>query len=56
MEFFNSKNRYWLSYSKFNYACDVLDIPIQRGLLDVIICTEALEHAPEPISICISVI
>lgn len=36
-------------YAKHDYVCDVLSIPIPDKKYDAILCTEALEHFPEPI-------
>lgn len=36
-------------YIKMDYVCDITDIPVSDESFDVIICTEVLEHVPEPI-------
>ena len=36
-------------YGKIDFVCDIIDIPIETGSIDIIICTEVLEHVPDPI-------
>lgn len=36
-------------YAKHDYVCDVLSIPVEDSAYDAILCTEGLEHFPEPI-------
>jgi SAM-dependent methyltransferase len=38
-------------YGDLDYISDVLDIPVQDGSFDCVICTEVLEHVPEPIKV-----
>lgn len=37
-------------YGKIDYVSDVTSIPAPDGYFDVILCTEVLEHVPEPIA------
>jgi SAM-dependent methyltransferase len=37
------------SYAKLDYESDITSIPIAAASVDVILCTEVLEHVPEPI-------
>jgi ubiquinone/menaquinone biosynthesis C-methylase UbiE len=36
-------------YTKLDYRSDITEIPVPDGSFDVILCTEVLEHVPEPI-------
>jgi SAM-dependent methyltransferase len=36
-------------YNEINIKSDILDIPLESGSIDNIICTEVLEHIPKPI-------
>lgn len=38
-------------YTKMDYVCDITNIPVPDKSFDVIICTEVLEHVPEPIKV-----
>ena len=37
-------------YSKLDYECDITAIPVSDSEFDVVLCTEVLEHVPDPIS------
>lgn len=39
------------SYSKMDYICDVALIPNTDKLFDIVLCTEVLEHVPQPIEV-----
>lgn len=39
-----------VGYGKIDYVSDILDIPVPNESYDVIICTEVIEHVPDPIS------
>jgi len=45
------QNRGRLSYGPLDYVSDILNIPVPDASLDVIICTEVLEHVSEPIKV-----
>ena len=36
-------------YTKLDYVSDITNIPVPSNSFDVILCTEVLEHVPEPI-------
>ena len=38
-------------YDKIDYICDATQIPVKSAGFDVILCTEVLEHVPEPIKV-----
>ena len=38
-------------YGKIDYVCDILNIPVPDSSFDYIICTEVIEHVPDPISV-----
>ena len=35
-------------YGRLDYVCDLANIPAQDGVYDVVLCTQVLEHLPEP--------
>lgn len=39
------------SYGQIDYVCDATSIPVPAGSFDVVLCTEVLEHVPEPIKV-----
>ena len=38
-------------YGKLDYICDATNIPVADGEFDAILCTEVLEHVPEPVKV-----
>lgn len=38
-------------YTKMDYVCDITNIPVPDESFDVVICSEVLEHVPEPIKV-----
>jgi len=40
-----------VGYDEIDYVCDVTNIPVHNESFDVLLCTEVLEHVPEPIKV-----
>lgn len=38
-------------YAAIDYVCDITQISVQDATFDVVLCTEVLEHHPEPIKV-----
>ncbi|MFZ6027455.1 MAG: methyltransferase domain-containing protein [Chloroflexota bacterium] len=41
------QNSQW-RYGELDYICDATDIPVEDNYFDAVLCTEVLEHVPEP--------
>jgi SAM-dependent methyltransferase len=39
------------SYDQIDYVCDATEIPVEKGSFDAVLCTEVLEHVPNPIMV-----
>ncbi len=37
-------------YSQINIVSDIIDIPIENEIFDVVLCTEVFEHIPDPMA------
>lgn len=37
-------------YAPLDYVCDITEIPVSANSFDVVLCTEVLEHLPNPIA------
>jgi SAM-dependent methyltransferase len=38
-------------YGQIDYICDATAIPVEDGTFDVVLCTEVLEHVPDPVGL-----
>jgi SAM-dependent methyltransferase len=38
-------------YGRIDYVCDATEIPVPDASYDVVLCTEVLEHVPEPVRV-----
>jgi SAM-dependent methyltransferase len=38
-------------YGELDYVCDAASIPVADGSFDAVLCTEVLEHVPEPVGV-----
>lgn len=38
-------------YTSLDHRCDAAQIPVETGTFDAVLCTETLEHVPEPIRV-----
>lgn len=39
------------AYGELTYTCDLAQIPVEDGRFDAVLCTQVLEHVPEPESV-----
>lgn len=44
----SDQNRNRQAYGAIDYVCDVTEIPVPDQSFDIVLCTEALEHVPDP--------
>lgn len=38
-------------YGQIDYVCDATSIPVSDGSFDAVLCTEMLEHVPDPLAV-----
>lgn len=38
-------------YAEMNYVCDLAEIPVEDERFDMVICTQVLEHVPDPAAV-----
>ena len=38
-------------YARLNYVCDLTDIPVADESYDLVLCTQVLEHVPDPLAV-----
>ncbi len=38
-------------YGQIDYVCDASSIPVEANTFDAVLCTEVLEHVPEPVKV-----
>lgn len=43
------QTEHW-NYGTLDYVCDIAAIPVPDGEFDAVLCTEVLEHLPDPVS------
>jgi SAM-dependent methyltransferase len=39
------------AYSELDYVCDLTDIPVPDEAYDLVLCTQVMEHVPDPLAV-----
>lgn len=39
------------SYSQLDYVCDLTEIPVLDSTYDLVLCTQVMEHVPDPLAV-----
>jgi len=39
------------NHARFDYLCDLTAIPVPDATYDLVLCTQVLEHVPDPVAV-----